>query len=111
MAQNNTRVALVQMRCGADPEKNFSRALDFIRDAAKKGARIVCLPELFCSQYFCQTDDHKTFELAEEIPGRSTSRLSELAGELCAAIVASLSQQPNTRASSTTATLLTDHEK
>ena len=90
MAQNNTRVALVQMRCGADPEKNFSRALDFIRDAAKKGARIVCLPELFRSQYFCQTEDHKNFELAEEIPGRSTSRLSELAGELGVAIVASL---------------------
>src|SRR5437899_1157076 len=89
MAQNNTRVALVQMRCGADPEKNFSRALDFIRDAAKKGARIVCLPELFRSQYFCQTEDHKNFELAEEIPGRSTSRLSELAGELGVAIVAS----------------------
>ena len=90
MAQNNTRVALVQMRCGADPEKNFSRALDFIRDAAKKGARIVCLPELFRSQYFCQTEDHKNFELAEEIPGRSTSALSELAGELGVAIVASL---------------------
>src|SRR3989442_540358 len=90
MAQNNTRVALVQMRCGADPEKNFSRALDFIRDAAKKGARIVCLPELFRSQYFCQTEDHKNFELAEEIPGRSTSGLSELAGELGVAIVASL---------------------
>src|SRR6266404_3025323 len=90
MAQNNTRVALVQMRCGADPEKNFSRALDFIRDAAKKGARIVCLPELFRSQYFCQTEDHKNFELAEEIPGRSTSRLSELAGELGVVIVASL---------------------
>src|SRR6266571_1909121 len=90
MAQNNTRVALVQMRCGADPEKNFSRALDFIRDAAKKGARIVCLPELFRSQYFCQTEDYKNFELAEEIPGRSTSALSELAGELGVAIVASL---------------------
>src|SRR5260370_35080654 len=90
MAQNNTRVALVQMRCGADPEKNFSRALDFIRDAAKKGARIVLLAQLFRSQYFCQTEDHKNFELAEEIPGRSTSRLSELAGELGVAIVASL---------------------
>src|SRR5438128_10043196 len=90
MAQNNTRVALVQMRCGADPEKNFSRALDFIRDAAKKGARIVCLPELFRSQYFCQSEDHKNFELAEEIPGKSTSALAQLAGELGVAIVASL---------------------
>jgi N-carbamoylputrescine amidase len=47
MAENTTRVALVQMKCGVEPEKNFSRAVDFIRDAAKKGAAIVCLPELF----------------------------------------------------------------
>src|SRR5437899_4749539 len=90
MAQNNRRVALVQMRCGADPEKNFSRALDFIRDAAKKGARIVCLPELFRSQYFCQTEDHKNFELAEEIPGKSTSALEEVSRELRVVIIASL---------------------
>src|SRR3979490_1079660 len=72
-----TKIALVQMRCGADPDNNFSRALDFIRDAAKKGAEIVCLPELFRSQYFCQTEDHDNFALAEEIPGRSTSALGE----------------------------------
>jgi len=73
-----TKVALVQMRCGAEPENNFSRAIDFIRDAAKKGAEIVCLPELFRSQYFCQTEDHKNFDLAEEIPGRSTSRVQRI---------------------------------
>src|SRR5260370_2269954 len=95
MTQDRIKIALVQMRCGANPEKNFSRALDFIRDAAKKGARIVCLPELFRSQYFCQTEDHKNFELAEEIPGRSTSGLSELAGELGVAIVASLFEKRN----------------
>jgi len=85
-----TRIALIQMKCGRDPEKNFARAIDFIRDAAKKGAAIVCLPELFRSQYFCQTEEHKNFELAEEIPGRSTSTLAELAGELGVAIIASL---------------------
>ena len=85
-----TKVALVQMRCGAEPDKNFSRALDFIRDAAKKGAGIVCLPELFRSQYFCQTEDHSNFALAEEIPGRSTSTLGQLARELKVVIVASL---------------------
>jgi N-carbamoylputrescine amidase len=85
-----TKIGLVQMRCGTDPEKNFSRAIGFVRDAAKKGAAIVCLPELFRSQYFCQTEDHKNFELAEEIPGRSTSMLAELAGDLGVAIVASL---------------------
>jgi len=85
-----TKVALVQMKCGPDPEKNFSRALDFIRQSAKKGAAIVCLPELFRSQYFCQSEDHKNFELAEEIPGRSTSELEKLSRELGLVIIASL---------------------
>jgi N-carbamoylputrescine amidase len=85
-----TKIALIQMRCGADPEKNFARAVEFIRDAAKQGAEIVCLPELFRSQYFCQTEDHKNFALAEEIPGRSTSDLEKLARELGLVIVASL---------------------
>src|SRR6267142_5994551 len=85
-----TKVALVQMRCGAEPDKNFSRALDFIRDAAKKGAEIVCLPELCRSQYFCQTEDHANFTLAEEIPGKSTSALGEVARETGTVIIASL---------------------
>src|SRR5438874_12985660 len=85
-----TKIALVQMRCGPDPDKNFARALDFIRAAARKEAAIVCLPELFRSQYFCQTEDHKNFGLAEEIRGTSTTALAELAGELGVAIVASL---------------------
>src|SRR5438874_12637977 len=89
-SDSKTKIALIQMKSGADPEKNFSRALDFVRDAAKKGAAIVCLPELFRSQYFCQTEEHKNFELAEEIPGRSTTALAELARELGVAIVASL---------------------
>src|SRR5260370_2847363 len=89
MAQT-TKIALIQMRCGPAPEKNFSRAIEFIREAAKKGAKIVCLPELFRSQYFCQTEDHKNFDLAEEIPGRSTSALGEVARELGVIIIASL---------------------
>src|SRR2546430_16394133 len=93
MAGNNTRVALVQMRFGTEPEKNFSRAIDFIRDAAKKGAAIVCLPELFRSQYFCQTEDHKNFELAEEIPGRSTSTLAELAGEVGVVVMVAICEK------------------
>jgi N-carbamoylputrescine amidase len=88
--EHATKVALVQMKCGVEPEKNFSRAIQFIRDAAKRGAQIVCLPELFRSQYFCQTEDHKNFELAEEIPGQSTSALADLARELGVVIIASL---------------------
>src|SRR6202171_1471896 len=90
MSDRKSKVALVQMQCGADPDKNFWHATDFIRDAAKQGAQIVCLPELFRSQYFCQTEDHANFALAEEIPGKSTSTLGELARELGVVIVASL---------------------
>ena len=85
-----TKIALVQMACGPDPDKNFTRALKFIRDAAKKGAEIICLPELFRSQYFCQSEDHDHFELAEEIPGPSTTALGKLAAEHKVVIIASL---------------------
>ena len=85
-----TKVALIQMRCGPEPEKNFSRAIEFIREAARKGARIVCLPELFRSQYFCQREDHKNFNLAEEVPGTSTAAFGELARETGTVIIASL---------------------
>ncbi|PYI57621.1 MAG: acyltransferase [Verrucomicrobia bacterium] len=90
MSDRTSRVALIQMRCGAKPEENFSRAVAFIRDAAKQGAQIICLPELFRSQYFCQSEDHKSFELAEEIPGRSTSALGNVARENGIVIIASL---------------------
>src|ERR1051325_4973349 len=85
-----TRIALIQMRCGPEPERNFACAVQFIRDAAKQGAKVVCLPELFRSQYFCQTEEHRYFELAEEVPGKSTIELEKLAGELGVVIVASL---------------------
>lgn len=90
MSDRTSCIALVQMQCGPEPEKNFSRAVEFIRDAAKQGAQIVCLPELFRSQYFCQTEDHANFALAEEIPGRSTGALGELARELGIVIIVSL---------------------
>src|SRR4030095_465873 len=91
MSKNSkTQIALIQMRCAPDPEKNFARAVEFIRDAAKKGAQIVCLPELFRSQYFCQTEDHKNFELAAQAPGQSTSALGDVARETSVVIVASL---------------------
>src|SRR5881628_1002575 len=85
-----TKIALIQMRCGPEPEKNFAHAIEFIREAAGKGAQMVCLPELFRSQYFCQTEDHKNFDLAEEVPGTSTAALAELARETGTVIIASL---------------------
>ncbi len=89
-ATEKTKVALIQMRCSADPDENLRRALEFIRKAAGEGANIVCLPELFRSEYFCQSEDHANFALAEEIPGPSTRALEPVARELKTVIVASL---------------------
>ncbi len=83
-------VALVQMQCGTEPAANLERAIAFIREAAKQGAQIVCLPELFQSQYFCQSEDHANFALAEPVPGPTTARLEEVAREEGVVIVASM---------------------
>jgi len=83
-------VGLVQMRMGAEPEANFEAAVGHVREAARLGANVVCLPELFQTQYFCQREDLRLFDLAEAIPGPSTARLSEVARELRVVIIASL---------------------
>src|ERR1043166_121698 len=90
MHANKTTIALVQMQCGTDQAANLEKAIARIRDAAKEGAQIVCLPELFRSQYFCQSEDHANFALAEEIPGPTTSELEKVARECAVVIVASL---------------------
>jgi N-carbamoylputrescine amidase len=90
MADASSRVALVQMQCGTDPAANLEKAIRFIRDAATQGAEIVCLPELFRSQYFCQSEDHANFALAEPVPGPTTERLETVARESHVVIVASL---------------------
>jgi len=83
-------VALVQMSCGPEPEANLQKALVRIGDGAARGAQVVCLPELFQTQYFCQREDHSLFDLAEPIPGPSTERLSAAAREHHVVLVASL---------------------
>jgi len=83
-------IAAVQMKMGADPEANFAMALKHVREAARLGANIVCLPELFRTQYFCQREELGLFDLAEEIPGRSTEKLGEAARETGVTVVASL---------------------
>jgi len=83
-------VGLVQMAMSASPDENVDRAEGFIRDAAAKGAKLVVLPELFRSRYFCQTEDPTQFELAEPVPGPTTERLARVAAELDVTIVASL---------------------
>jgi N-carbamoylputrescine amidase len=78
------------MSCSADPEKNLRHAMGMIREAAGKGAQIVCLQELFRSEYFCRVEDANLFDLAEPIPGPSTHALGPLAQELGVVIIASL---------------------
>jgi N-carbamoylputrescine amidase len=83
-------LGLVQSRCGLDPNENLQQAIVRVREAKAKGAQIVCLPELFRSQYFCQTEDHRHFELAEPVPGPGTEALASVAAELGVVIIASL---------------------
>jgi N-carbamoylputrescine amidase len=83
-------VGLVQMHCTPDPDENLKRASQFVRDAARQGAQVVCLPELFKTQYFCQREDASLFDLAETIPGPSTEVLCKVAQEAKVAIIASL---------------------
>lgn len=87
---NKLTVGLVQNRCSEDLAANFAAAERGIREAAAKGASLVCLQELFGSVYFCQVEDHKYFDLGEPIPGPSTDRLGKLAAELRVSIIASL---------------------
>jgi N-carbamoylputrescine amidase len=84
------RIGLVQMSCSEDAAENLERAVARIREAAAGGAQIVCLQELFRSQYFCREEDSRLFDLAESIPGPSTERLCPLAAELGVVIIASL---------------------
>lgn len=83
-------VGLVQMSCGTDPEANLKKAVERVREAADGGASVICLPELFRSQYFCQKEDTASFDLAEPIPGPSTTALGEAGRRAKATVVASL---------------------
>lgn len=83
-------IGCIQMQCSEDTQENLDKAADRVLDAAKNGAKIICLPELFRSQYFCQTEDCNIFDLAEPIPGPSVERLGPIAKEQKVTILASL---------------------
>ncbi len=83
-------IGLVQMACVSPVETNLNKAINGIKEAAEKGANIVCLQELFCSLYFCDVESQENFKLAEPIPGPTTTILSALAKELGVVIIASL---------------------
>ena len=78
---NNLTIALVQMSCGAVPQENLGSALAKVEEASRRGAKVICLPELFRSQYFCQKEDPALFDLAEPVPGPSTEALGKVAGK------------------------------
>lgn len=90
MAADRFRVGLIQMAMSSNPDENLERALERIREAAALGAQVVCLPELFQTQYFCQREDSALFDLAEKIPGPVTERLASVARELGIVLIASL---------------------
>ena len=90
MQPEKFRVGLIQMSCGPEPEENLDKALQRTADAAQRGANVVCLPELFQTQYFCQREDHSLFDLAEPIPGPSSEKLAAAARKNSIVLIASL---------------------
>jgi len=87
---SKVKIGLVQMSCVKEAQPNLQKAIAGIKDAAAKGARIICLQELFTSLYFCDVEDYENFKLAEKIPGPTTDILSKVAEELKVVIIASL---------------------
>jgi N-carbamoylputrescine amidase len=81
---------LVQMSCSPSPDENLQKAAALVEDAAQRGAEVVCLPELFRSQYFCQREDAELFDLAETVPGPTTETLGKVAKARGVVIVAPL---------------------
>jgi N-carbamoylputrescine amidase len=84
------RVGLIQMSCSKDPNENLAKAETRIREAAARGAQIVCVQELFRSQYFCREENAELFDLAEPVPGPTSQTFSHLAADLGIVIVASI---------------------
>src|SRR2546426_5980765 len=87
-ARRKFKLALVQMTCAPEPDENLKKAISRTRESARAGASIVCLPELFRSQYFCQGEDAALFDLAEPVPGPTTDALTKVARETGVAVIA-----------------------
>ncbi len=86
----NVKLGLIQTSCSADPDTNLEKTLALVERAARRGAQIICTQELFRSQYFCQSEDHKNFKLAEPIPGPTTDAFCRLARKHRVVVIASL---------------------
>jgi N-carbamoylputrescine amidase len=109
MSAEKFAVGLIQMSCSVDPNENLAKAEWKIREAAGRGAQVICLQELFRSQYFCRTEDHALFALAEPIPGPSTQTLGKIARELGIVVVASLFERRAAGIYHNTAAVLDTH--
>jgi N-carbamoylputrescine amidase len=90
MERKVVKTGLIQMACVADKQANIEKAMTLIREAAGKGAQIICLQELFASEYFCQEENYNNFSLAEPVPGTTTRRFQDLANELNVVLLVSL---------------------
>jgi N-carbamoylputrescine amidase len=90
MTSEPLRIALVQMSCEAEPQRNLDKALTRISEAAARGAKVICLQELFRSRYFCQSEEVRSFDLAEPIPGPTTEALGAVAAARKVVVVGSI---------------------
>jgi len=90
MREKNFTIGLVQMQVGPDAKDNMKKAASMVKDAVKKGAQVICLPELFRAQYFCQKEDVELFKLAEPVPGPSTELFTDLAKKLKVSVIVPL---------------------
>lgn len=93
MNADSVAVALIQTSCHTDPARNLAATVKLIRDAAARGAVIICLQELFATRYFCQTEAYEPFALAEPVPGPTVRLMQELARELEVVLVVSLFEE------------------
>ena len=85
-----TKIGLIQLKISKSLNLNIKKAISKIRVASNKGAKIICVPELFLSQYFCQTEKHSNFKLAEKIPNKTTDIFCKIAKELSVILILSL---------------------
>src|SRR5690348_11261405 len=88
--EDTFQVGLIQLSCSPDPDAKLDKAVQRVREAARNGAQIVCLPELFRTQYFCQREDTSLFDLAEPIPGPTTEALAPIAKEHKIVVITSI---------------------
>src|SRR5256884_4084424 len=90
MKSTTVKLGLIQSACSTDPAANLKKTLALAERAARQGAQIICTQELFRSQYFCQSEDHAFFRLAESIPGPTTDAFQKFAKKNKAVVIAAV---------------------